>query len=114
MNRTDDVDRRLPQHSPVYRAFWSPADAGSPELFAAPSADVPADVQPVLTRSLEVLRQHREHGTLRGSDGKHSASVLTDLAAAGYWGLLIDRDYGGSGAGLRHFLPFLTQAAVID
>lgn len=67
-----------------------------------------------MTRSLAVLRQHRERETLRGPDGKHSDLVLNDLAAAGYWGLLVDRDYGGGGGELRHFLPFLTQAAAID
>jgi alkylation response protein AidB-like acyl-CoA dehydrogenase len=32
----------------------------------------------------------------------------------GYWGLLVDRAYGGSGAPLRSFMPFLTQMALVD
>jgi alkylation response protein AidB-like acyl-CoA dehydrogenase len=107
MNRTD------PQQSPVYQAVWNPATI-SPNLFAVDTDEVPPPVQRVMSQSLDVLRQHRERGTLRGPDGKHSAEVLNDLATAGYWGLLVDRQYGGSGAALRHVLPFLTQAAVID
>lgn len=114
MNRTDDVDRGQPQQSPVYRAFWNSATADSPELFAVASDEVPAAVHPRMERSLDVLRQHRERGTLRGPDGKHSAAVLRELGAAGYWGLLVEHEYGGSGSGLRYFLPFLTRAAVID
>ncbi len=99
--------------SPVYRALWESGAAAS-ELFQAASDPVPADVQQVMDRSREVLLAHRDHNTLRGPDGKHSEQVLRALGDAGYWGLLVDRDYGGSGCGLRHFLPFLTRMAVID
>ncbi|WP_202921344.1 acyl-CoA dehydrogenase family protein [Anatilimnocola aggregata] len=67
-----------------------------------------------MSASLQVLQQHRERGTLRGTDNKNSDAVIRELGRAGYWGLLVARDYGGSGCGLRHFLPFLTRAATID
>ena len=94
--------------------FWNPGATPSPDLFAAVVDETPDDVQRVMSQSLAVLRKHREEDTLRGTDGKHSNQVLADLAVAGYWGLLVDRDFGGSAAELRHYLPFLTQAALID
>lgn len=39
---------------------------------------------------------------------------MQDLAAAGYWGLLVDREYGGMGVPFRSFAPFLTRMALID
>lgn len=86
----------------------------SADSFAVGADEILDVVQAVMTRSLEVLHQHREQSTLRGPDGKHAEQVLQDLGSAGYWGLLVEREFGGSGCELRHFLPFLTQAAVID
>jgi acyl-CoA dehydrogenase len=40
--------------------------------------------------------------------------VFKDLAAVGYWGLLVDQSYGGAGAPFASFAPFLTQMATID
>ena len=40
--------------------------------------------------------------------------MLEELAAAGYWGLLVDRQYGGHGTPLGSFMPFLTQMATVD
>ena len=45
---------------------------------------------------------------------KISNAVLHDLADVGYWGLLVDRQYGGTGAPFSAFAPFLTRMATID
>ena len=37
--------------------------------------------------------------------------MLADLGQAGYWGLLVDKEYGGSGAPFSSFAPFLTRMA---
>jgi alkylation response protein AidB-like acyl-CoA dehydrogenase len=108
------ADNYAAHRSPVYRALWEPGAAAAAELFQIASDEVPANVQFVMDQSLQVLKTQRERGALRGTDGKHSHQVLKALGKSGYWGLLVERDYGGSGCGLRHFLPFLTQAAVID
>jgi alkylation response protein AidB-like acyl-CoA dehydrogenase len=110
----EQPDNYAAERSPVYRAVWEESAVNSPEVFQAASDPPPADVQKTMQRCREVLLLHREQNTLRGPNGKHSAEVLTALGAAGYWGLLVERDYGGSGCDLRHFLPFLTQTAVID
>jgi alkylation response protein AidB-like acyl-CoA dehydrogenase len=98
--------------SPVHRAVW---DRGVPmELFAPAPDQTPSDVRQVMDRSVEVVRRHRLAGTLFNAERKIDDGVLRDLAGAGYWGLLVDRQYGGSGAPFRGFAPFLTRMAMVD
>ena len=40
--------------------------------------------------------------------------MLKDLSEAGYWGLLIDPEYGGGGASFASFARFLTKMATIE
>ena len=67
-----------------------------------------------MERSLEVVRRHREAGTLFDEHNKVSPTVLGDLAQAGYWGMLIDPKYGGQGAPFQRFTRFLTRIATQD
>ena len=99
-------------NSPIHRAVW---ERTLPvELFEAAHESTPPDVQQVMSHSLDVVRRHRAAGTMYNAEGKIADAVLTDLAAVGYWGLLVDRQYGGYGAPLRSFMPFLTQMSLVD
>ena len=99
-------------HSPVHRAVW---DRELPiELFQSSPVATPPDVQQVMQNSLDVVRRHRVAGTLFDENTKIADGVLRDLAGAGYWGLLVDKQYGGSGAPFACFAPFLTQMAMVD
>ena len=99
-------------NSPIHRAVW---EKQLPiELFASQPSQTPPEVDRVMQNSLAVVRRHREAGTLLDANKKITDRVLNDLAAAGYWGLLVDRDDGGSGAPFSAFAPFLTQMAMID
>jgi alkylation response protein AidB-like acyl-CoA dehydrogenase len=122
--RMGDVDRADDQveqlfkaeyqtvNSPIHRAVW---ERTLPvELFDSVHESTPPDVQAVMSHSLDVVRQHRAAGTLHNNEGKIADAVLADLGKVGYWGLLVDREYGGTGAPLRSFMPFLTQMALID
>lgn len=118
IDRADDQVERLfqPQYqttnSPIHRAVW---ERTLPvELFEAAHESTPPDVQQVMSHSLDVVRGHRAAGDLYNADGKVADPVLADLGKAGYWGLLVDREYGGYGAPLRSFMPFLTQMALVD
>jgi alkylation response protein AidB-like acyl-CoA dehydrogenase len=118
IDRADDQVERLfqPQYqtvnSPIHRAVW---DRQLPvELFEASHESTPPDVQQVMSRSLEVVRRNRSAGLLYNSEGKIAEGVLKELAGVGYWGLLVDRQYGGYGAPLRSFMSFLTQMALVD
>ncbi|GAC1474972.1 MAG: hypothetical protein NVSMB9_26430 [Isosphaeraceae bacterium] len=98
--------------SPVHRAVWS--HEVPIELFGSTVRPVPAGCQRVMEESLEVVRKHRSAGTLLDGQGKVSEPLLADLAGVGYWGLLVDKEYGGQGAPFSAFASFLTKMATID
>jgi alkylation response protein AidB-like acyl-CoA dehydrogenase len=98
--------------SPVHRAVW---DGSVPlELFAPLplAASHPSDR--VMQQSVDITRRRRADGTLFNADRKLSAETIAELASVGYWGLLIDPKYGGTGAPFARFAPFLTRLAMAD
>jgi alkylation response protein AidB-like acyl-CoA dehydrogenase len=104
--------RRRTEGSPVHRAVW---EGKAPlDLFDPPPLPASAPCDPVMQRSLEVVRRHREARTLYGPDGKLARAVIDDLAAAGFWGMLISPEYGGQGAPFARFARFHTQIAALD
>ena len=113
----DDVEELFrPQyqtaHSPVHRAVW---ERGIPtSLFQASAEETPSDVKRVMDESIDVVRRHREALTLMTEEGKIANQVLDDLGQVGYWGLLVDREYGGSGAPFHSFASFLSRMALVD
>ncbi len=99
-------------HSPIHRAVW---DRELPvDLFQSPAPAVPESCRRVMDDSLAVVRRHVAAGTLFDENRKISRPVFDDLAAAGYWGLLVDREYGGQGAPFSAFASFLTKMATVD
>src|SRR3954467_2145288 len=82
-------------NSPAHRAVW---DRGVPvELFMSAPPKTPPDVQRVMDDSIEAVRRHKAAGTLLNADAKIADAVLDDLGKAGYWGLLVSKEYGGLG-----------------
>ena len=83
-------------NSPAHRVVW---DRNVPaELFQSREVETPPDVRKVMDDSLAVVRRHRAAKTLLNEDGKITKQVMQELGGVGYWGLLVDREYGGSGA----------------
>jgi alkylation response protein AidB-like acyl-CoA dehydrogenase len=118
MDKADENVEKLFQlryqtvNSPAHRAVW---DRSVPvELFEAAPEETPANIAAVMQASIDVVNRHRKAGTLMNADLKIGDNVLEDLAGAGYWGLLVDKEYGGSGAPFRSFAPFLTRMAMAD
>lgn len=118
MDKADEQVETLfaPQYqtvnSPIHKAIW---DGRTPlDLFSAPAppASLPCDA--VMERSLAVVRRRRDGNTLFNDERKLANESIAELADAGYWGLLIDPRYGGSGAPFARFAPFLTRMALID
>jgi alkylation response protein AidB-like acyl-CoA dehydrogenase len=99
-------------NSPAHRAVW---DRGVPTgLFMSAPPKTPPEVQRVMDDSVAVVQRHKQAGTLLNQEGKIAEPVLGDLGSAGYWGLLVSREYGGSGAPFSSFAPFLTRMALVD
>jgi alkylation response protein AidB-like acyl-CoA dehydrogenase len=104
--------RHRTSNSPVHRAVW---DGKAPlDLFSPPPLPASEPCDAAMQKSLEVARRYRDAGTLFGPDGKLNEQLLRDLGEAGYWGMLIDRQYGGQGASFARFSNFLTKMATID
>jgi alkylation response protein AidB-like acyl-CoA dehydrogenase len=118
IDRADDqvermfAERYRTTNSPVHRAVWT--HEVPVELFSSRPAAVDDVAHAVMERSLEVARRHKRAGTLFDHDGRVTDALLGDLATAGYWGLLVDKSYGGSGAPFSAFASFLTRMATID
>lgn len=99
-------------NSPVHRAIW---DRGLPvELFESRQQPTPPEVTRVMQDSMEVMRKHVQAGTNMDDKKKVPQRVLDELGQVGYWGLLVDKKHGGSGAPFAAFAGFLTKMAMID
>jgi alkylation response protein AidB-like acyl-CoA dehydrogenase len=98
--------------SPVHRAVWEDRLPG--DLFAAVEGPPQPDVERVMETSLQLIRERRRAGTVYDSDRKVSPDTLMALAGAGYWGLLVDREYGGHAASFLSFAKFLTRMSTVD
>ena len=98
--------------SPAHKAVWG--DSFPIELFVPNEAPTPPGCDQVMEKSIDVIRSHIEDGTAYSDQGKMSDSVLKGLADAGYWGLLVDQKYGGSGAPFSAFAKFLTRVATLE
>ncbi len=118
VDKADDQVEALfaPQYqttaSPVHRAVWEgTVDA---DVFAGGEWPPSGPARKVMDESLAIVREHRRQGTILDAAGKIAPRVLDDLARAGYWGLLVEKAYGGWGASFREFASFLTRMATID
>ena len=99
-------------NSPAHRAVW---DRGLPvELFQCETTEAPAEIRQVMDDSINVVSRHRDAGTLLNENKKIPSVVLDELGEVGYWGLLVDKNHGGSGTAFRDFAPFLTRMALAD
>ncbi len=98
--------------SPVHRAVWDRDFPG--ELFAPEPSPTPPACERTIRESLALVRRHVTGKTLLDDRGKISDRVFGELAEAGYWGLLVDPQYGGGGAPFSAFAPFLTRMATVD
>ncbi len=106
------ADRYKTSNSPIHRAVWERHVES--ELFDSDKCVDSEEVARVVDRSLSIVLRHREQGTLLNESAKISNEVLTDLGDAGYWGLLVGREYGGSGASMRQFANMITRMAMIE
>src|SRR5690606_12425774 len=118
IDKADDQVEALfaPQYqtvnSPAHRAVWDRGVPGEEAVSSPPAKD--PKVQQVMDESVAVVERHKAAGTLRDEAGKITPEVMNDLGRVGYWGLLVDKKYGGSGTPFSAFAPFLTRMATVD
>ena len=99
-------------NSPAHRAIW---DKEVPtNLFQCAAAQDDPEVEKIVQDSIDVILRHREAGTLLGEDEKVTQQALDDLAKVGYWGMLVDKKYGGAGSSMRQFAKMITRISTID
>jgi alkylation response protein AidB-like acyl-CoA dehydrogenase len=99
-------------NSPVHKAVW---DSSVPlALFSPPPLPQSAACDAVMEKCLAIIRRRRNDNTILDEKVKISDAHLRELGEAGYWGMLIDRRYGGQGAPFTRFARFLTKVAVVD
>ncbi|MFM7150138.1 MAG: acyl-CoA dehydrogenase family protein, partial [Gemmataceae bacterium] len=99
-------------NSPIHKAVW---EGKAPlDLFGPPLLPAQGSADKVMADSLDVVRRHREAGTLTDPNGKVAVKVLQELGRAGYWGLLIPTQYGGSNLPVQRFTQFVTRMATLD
>ena len=99
-------------NSPAHRAVWS--NELDMNTFVGADAEAPSDTQKVMIDSYELVRKRRMEGTLYDENEKLTDEVLNELGSAGYWGLLVDREYGGQGCSFVSFAKFLTKMATVE
>ncbi len=91
------------------------ATSGSPpSQGGARGGDAALPCDAVMEKSLAIARRRRDQNTLYNAERKLTDESIGELADAGYWGLLIDPKYGGSGAPFARFAPFLTRMGLVD
>jgi len=98
--------------SPVHRAVWDDELPG--DLFVARDQPASLALQGLMQKSLDLVLERRRTNTILDAQGKVSPETLQALAAAGYWGMLVDQEYSGSAAPFQAFAKFLTRMATID
>ena len=99
-------------NSPVHRAVW---ERRVPvELFRKQPVDTAASIVEAMDAAIDVVRRNRDAKTLLDEHGKTSESVLQELGEIGYWGFLVERQYGGLEVPFRSFAAFLTRMAAVD
>lgn len=116
VDRADEIMEKFfrPEYqttsSPIHRIIWDTRDPPL-RLFRTNPLQIPPDAQAVIDRSLAVVREHQQNGTLKTPEGKISPALLHDLGRAGYWGMLIPKEYGGTEAPLQVFESLVTRMA---
>ena len=118
IDRADDQVEQLfqPQYqtinSPAHRIVW---DSSVPvRMFQGESIETDPAIAKVMEDSLAIVRKNRQAGTIYDDRGKITEDVMNELASVGYWGLLVDKQYGGSGTPFRSFAKFLTRMSMED
>lgn len=99
-------------NSPIHKAVWE--NQVNLDLFVSKPFEKNESCARAMDKCLDILRRHRDAGSIWDANGKVSRGAIEDLSGAGYWGMLIEPEFGGQGASVQHFMNFLSRVATID
>jgi alkylation response protein AidB-like acyl-CoA dehydrogenase len=99
-------------NSPIHKAVWD--NEVNLDLFVSKPFEKDVNCAKAMDKCIDVLRRHRDAGSIWDANGKVSRGVIEDLSGAGYWGMLIEPEYGGQGASVQQFMHFLSRVATVD
>lgn len=99
-------------NSPAHKAIWD-KDVKT-NLFQCAKAKDDPEVEKIIQDSIEVIRRHQAAGTIQDEHKKLTEAVLDDLGKVGYWGMLVDKKYGGAGSSMRQFSKMITRISQVD
>lgn len=107
---TDELygERGRTTGSPVHRVIWRKAGL---RHFLPNDSQVDPEVEATVAATVAALKANKADGTGYDENNKVSKKTIADLGAAGYWGMLVDKKYGGKGASLNRFSRMITQVA---
>jgi alkylation response protein AidB-like acyl-CoA dehydrogenase len=98
--------------SPAHRAVW---DKEFPiELFSGTTRPASSAADEVMRKSIEVVRRRQKDGTLMNEQKKITQETIDELGKVGYWGLLVEPKYGGSGTPFGAFARFLVKMGTVE
>ncbi|MEK6237360.1 MAG: acyl-CoA/acyl-ACP dehydrogenase, partial [Planctomycetales bacterium] len=98
--------------SPVHVAVWG--DSVPVDQFSSQEPRTTPGVQEVCDKAFAIVQRRTKENSLHDENGKISEESLDELAGVGYWGLLIDKEYGGHGASFGEFARFITRMATVN
>ena len=67
-----------------------------------------------MRKSIEVVRRRQKDGTLMNEQKKITQETIDELGKVGYWGLLVEPQYGGSGTPFGAFARFLVKMGTVE
>lgn len=99
-------------YSPAHLAVWG---TDFPiEMFQSTEATCDQDSGQVMEKSIAAVERLIDEGKLLDENNKVSEETINTLGEIGYWGLLVDKKYGGSDTSFQAFAEFLTRVSTRD
>ena len=92
----------------MHSAIWLGARSAS---FLPAEIKIEGALASVFLNSITTLKRLKGEGTLYDAEGKITQFGMNELGRAGWWGVLVPTEYGGSGATFTQFTKLVTDMA---
>ncbi len=106
---TKNIDRSTVAGSPVNRIIFGNENIS--EFGPAGAVGNDPAVNAMVEKAVAILRANKADGSGYDERGKISPKSIADLAAIGFWGTRIDKEYGGFGADFSQYAKVISDVA---